>query len=174
MNTNGLEIERKYLIAMPDQEELERCAQVSRIVQTYLLHPSPYVTARVRRRGQEGDWHYYHTEKTRISDRTRIENEREIDLAEYEALLAQADPERNEIHKLRWVLPWKGQSFEIDIYPFWDDRAIMEIELEDEEQSVEFPPQIRVLREVTADVRYTNSALSKAIPMDELEKGNQK
>ena len=40
-----------------------------------------------------------------------------------------------------------------------------------EAQVIELPPRIRVLREVTADYRYLNSSLSKAIPFDEIEKG---
>ncbi len=168
---NGFEIERRYLIRMPDQEYLAEQASPSQIEQTYLLPPEPWITARVRRRGREGAWTYTHTEKSRLSHLSRIENEREISEEEYRALLQQADPERMVIRKTRWVLPWRGQRFEIDVYPFWTDRALMEIELENEKQEVELPPRIRLLREVTDDGRYNNSALSKEIPMEEIEKG---
>lgn len=171
MNLNGFEIERKYLIAMPDLEYLKQNASPSRIEQHYLLPPEPHITERVRKRGAEGSWRYYHTRKSRLTDLKRIEDEREIDEAEYEALLSRADPMRRPIQKTRWVLPWQGHDFEIDIFPFWDDRAIMEIELEDEGQTVELPPQIRVIREVTSDWRYANSALSREIPMEEWKKG---
>ena len=171
MNVDGFEIERKYLIRMPDQAYLAANAQPSQIQQTYLLRPAPHVNARVRKRGKAGAWVYTHTQKTRVSDLRRIEDEREISEEEYKTLLLQADPERRVICKTRWVLPWKGQSFEIDIFPFWEDRALMEIELGDEEQAVELPPAIRVVREVTADRRYTNASLSRDVPMDELEKG---
>ena len=89
-------------------------------------------------------------------------------------MLRRADPSRQTIAKTRWVLPWRGQLFEIDIFPFWDDRALMEIELTEENQAVELPPQIRVLREVTGDRRYTNSSLSREIlrePLEQAEKG---
>ena len=167
----GFEIERKYLISMPDPDFLRQNARSTEIVQTYLLPPAPHVNARVRKRGRNGDWTYTHTEKTRLSDLRRIENERRISREEYETLLQNADPDRNVIQKTRWVLPWKGQNFEIDIFPFWTDRALMELELEDEAQTIELPPRIRVLREVTADYRYLNSSLSKTIPYEEIEKG---
>ena len=128
----------------------------------------------MRKRGRAGDWHYTHTEKLRVSDLRRVENEREIGEAEYCELLRRADPSRQTIAKTRWVLPWRGQLFEIDIFPFWDDRALMEIELTEENQAVELPPQIRVLREVTGDRRYTNSSLSREIlrePLEQAEKG---
>ena len=167
----GFEIERKYLISMPDPDFLRENASPTEIVQTYLLPPAPHINARVRKRGRDGDWTYTHTEKTRLSDLRRIENERRISREEYETLLQSADPDRNVIQKTRWVLPWKGQNFEIDIFPFWTDRALMELELEDEAQTIELPPRIRVLREVTADYRYLNSSLSKTIPYEEIEKG---
>jgi CYTH domain-containing protein len=167
----GFEIERKYLIAMPELSFLRDHASPSQIEQTYLLPPEPWITARVRRRGREGAWTYTHTQKIRLSDLSRVEDESEIGEAEYRALLEQADPARRVIRKTRWVLPWRGQSFEIDVYPFWTDRAIMEIEMEDEGQAVELPPQIRILREVTADLRYTNASLALHIPMEEIEKG---
>lgn len=167
----GFEIERKYLISMPDPDFLRQNASPTEIVQTYLLSPAPHINARVRKRGRDGDWTYTHTEKTRLSDLRRIENERRISREEYETLLQSADPDRNVIQKTRWVLPWKGQNFEIDIFPFWTDRALMELELEDEAQTIELPPRIRVLREVTADYRYLNSSLSKKIPYEEIEKG---
>ncbi len=167
----GFEIERKYLISMPDPDYLQENASPTEIVQTYLLPPAPHINARVRKRGREGDWTYTHTEKTRLSDLRRIENERRISREEYETLLQSADPDRNVIQKTRWVLPWRGQNFEIDIFPFWTDRALMELELEDEAQVIELPPRIRVLREVTADHRYLNSSLSKTIPYEEIEKG---
>ena len=171
MMAEGFEIERKYLIRMPEAAYLTAHAQPSQIEQTYLLRPAPHVNARVRKRGAKGAWVYTHTQKTRISDMRRIEDEREISEAEYRTLLQQADPERNVICKTRWVLPYRGQLFEIDIFPFWQDRAILEIELEDEAQAVELPPALEILREVTADRRYTNAAMSREIPMEDLEKG---
>lgn len=164
----NFEIERKYLIAYPDEKMLGNCAQRSEIVQTYLKTPGRGQTRRVRKRGRDGVYQYTFTEKLRVSDIRRIENERVITEKEYQQLLQQADPGRKAVHKTRWVLPYKGQNFEIDVYPFWKDRAIMEIELSSEDQPVELPPQIRVLREVTSDGRYTNASLSVTVPTDRL------
>lgn len=164
----GFEIERKYLIRMPDPAFLAASASPSQIEQTYLLRPAPHINARVRKRGREGAWTYTHTQKIRVGELRRIEDEREISEEEYRELLLQADPQRNVIRKTRWVLPWYGQDFEIDVYPFWQRQAVMEIELEDEEQAVELPPQIQILREVTDDERYLNSSLSLHIPPEEL------
>lgn len=58
--------------------------------------------------------------------------------------------------------------FEIDVYPFWTDRAIMEIELESEEQEILFPPAVQIITEVTSDKRYTNSSLARHVPYDSI------
>ncbi|MBR5094736.1 MAG: hypothetical protein IK095_06545 [Oscillospiraceae bacterium] len=171
MRTDKLEIERKFLIDMPDPAYLASAGSVTQIEQTYLLRRERGVTERVRKRGREGAWVYTHTCKKRISDVVRIEDEEEIGETEYRELLLQADPSRRAIQKRRWVLPYEGQEIEIDIYPFWDDRAILEIEMERETQQLRFPPQIRIIREVTADRRYSNAALSREIPRDDIQKG---
>ncbi|MGI6238806.1 MAG: hypothetical protein ACOYI5_04180, partial [Christensenellales bacterium] len=59
-----------------------------------------------------------------------------------------------------------GQVFELDIFPFWSDRALLEIELSDESDPVHLPPFIDVIREVTDDARYKNHAIAQAIPFE--------
>lgn len=163
------EIERKYLIRMPERAWLRAAAESSEITQTYLLS-APGTTERVRKRGKDGAWTYTHTVKRKLSDMRRIEDEEELSAEEYRRLLERADPGRKVITKTRWVFSWRGQLFELDIFPFWEDRAYLEIELEDEEQEVLLPPQLRLIREVTEDERYTNAALSLEIPYEEIGK----
>ena len=71
------------------------------------------------------------------------------------------EPPVHLLHKSRFCLTYEGQYFEIDLYPFWDDQAIVEIELSDENAEVNFPPELKVLREVTRDPAFRNSALAK-------------
>lgn len=157
------EIERKFMIEYPDIEYLTNNASCTEIVQTYLKSEKG-TTARVRKRGCAGKYTYTHTEKIRINDIKRIEKEREITREEYELLLLQADCERNTIYKKRFCLEYKNQLFEIDVFPFWADKAIMEIELDSEEQAIAFPPSIKIIRELSSDKRYTNAALARKIP----------
>ena len=72
-----------------------------------------------------------------------------------------ADTTRRQIRKSRYCLMYDNQYFEIDIYPFWKDKAIAEIELRDENAEVRFPEQIKVIREVTNDESYRTSSLAK-------------
>ena len=49
----------------------------------------------------------------------------------------------------------------LHVYPFWNDKAIAEIELSDENAAIVFPEQIRVIKEVTDDDAYKNASLAK-------------
>ena len=166
MNQNGYEIERKFLIRRPAAAWLEANCDGSDIIQTYLKTEATGHSDRVRRREGKDGVVYTHTVKRRISDLRREEQEREISEAEYRALLQRADPERRSIEKRRYVLAYEGKDFEIDVYPFWQDRAVMEIELADEGEPVKLPPEIEIIKEVTQDRRYTNAALAREIPLD--------
>lgn len=161
------EIERKFLIEYPDVNELEAYPEStkSEISQTYLLTDDGF-TSRVRKRTTNGATKYIFTEKKRVNDVKCIENEREITKEEYNDLLKLADPERNTIEKTRYCLPYGGRVVEIDIYPFWTDRAIAEVEMEDEGESVRLPGFIKIIREVTSEKAYKNVALAKEIPSD--------
>ena len=161
-NQTLLEIERKYLIKYPDTRLLSEIAGVhmSTIVQTY-LDPETHPHARVRARTENGHTVYTHTVKTPVSALTRIEDEREISFAEYEALRAEADKASAPIYKTRYNLPFEGFVFEIDIYPFWDDVAVMEIELPSEDKAFTVPDFIEVIREITDDKAFSNRSLAK-------------
>ena len=166
-NETHYEIERRFLIRFPDLEYLSAHAAATDITQVYLTSESGD-TDRVRKRGRDGEYSYTHTVKHRISGVRRIEQEREISGEEYGELLKNADPSLRCIEKRRWCLEYGGRHFEIDIFPYWTDRAIVEIELTDEEQTLSFPPEIEVIREITDDGRYTNVALASAVPYDEI------
>ena len=156
-----LEIERKFLIEYPDIKWLEglaNCRKVD-IIQTYLTAREGD-ELRVRQRGENGSYIYYKTLKRSLSGAKRIEIEERLNQEEYLRLLMEADPGKRPIRKTRYCLTWENQYFEIDIYPFWDDKAIMEIELAEETVDIHFPPQIKVIKEVTDDDSYKNASLA--------------
>jgi CYTH domain-containing protein len=116
---------------------------------------------RIRQRGSNGDYTYTKTIKTFVSDKKRIEQECKITKEEYLNLLMNADPTKKQIRKTRYCLVYENQYFEIDVYPFWNNQAIMEIELHAEDQEIKFPPEIKIIKEVTNDKEYKNYSLAK-------------
>ena len=47
------------------------------------------------------------------------------------------------------------------VYPFWNDKAILEIELSDPEEEIRFPSMLKIIREVTDDDSYKNASLAR-------------
>jgi len=155
------EIERKFLIEYPNIELLEKlpnCKKVD-IIQTYLTNTLGG-EMRIRQRGEHGNYTYTKTIKKTISNVKRIELETRITKDEYISLLLEADTNKHQIRKTRYCLMHKNQYFEIDIYPFWKDKAIVELELASEKQKIEFPKEIKIIKEVTNDKFYTNFNLA--------------
>ena len=158
---NPYEMERKFLIEYPDLDWLENnplCHRVD-IDQTYLIS-DPGEEIRLRRRGEDGNYIYYETHKRIIDGMKRISTEARLSKSQYRRLMKNADPDCLPIHKKRYCLTYDNQYFEIDVYPFWNDQAILEIELR-EDTEIRFPQQIHVIREVTGDPAYKNRSLAK-------------
>lgn len=169
MPTNlPLEIERKFLIEYPDTDRLAKLAagNISSIVQTYLQNPNG-ISERVRARTTNGRTVYTYNCKIKLSDLKRIEEEREIEEEEYRELLLRADPACRPIEKMRYVILQNGFAYEVDIFPFWDTQAFLEVELPREDTDVPIPDFVKVIREVTHEKGYTNHDLARI-------KGNMK
>lgn len=158
------EIERRFLICMPNCEFLQKnCKEQREITQAYLKDHS-----RIRSIKKGNETVYIKTVKTRISDIKRLEREWEITKTEFLNDLKEKQDGTNEIVKTRFVYEFGGLDFEIDIFPFWQNQAILEIELKSEEQSFVLPPFVKVIKEVTNDRRYNNFSLAKTVINEEV------
>ena len=145
--------ERVYIIELTG--ELPECIE-SEITQTYLV-ADPDCEVRLRRRSWGGEVVNVHKTKKRISATEVLETERQVSNALYESLLQPADPYRATIRKTRRSFIWKGQYFEIDTFhqPV-SNLVVLQTKGVAEQESVNFPPFIRVIKEVTGDQQYYN------------------
>ncbi len=166
--TENLEIERKFLVRYPDTAILDTRRTVS-ILQTYLSDGENGSQRRVRRITENGEVSYTYTEKVFRSAVVREENERTITAGEYSELIKQAKEGFAPVNKTRYCFDYLGQWFELDTYSFSKELAIMELELRREDQHIFLPDNISVIREVTGEHAYSNSALANAgaFPADE-------
>lgn len=156
------EIERKFLIAYPDLDELsaQPACQRVKIVQHYLRSDAD---REVRLRSRKLNGHHSYTLTEKLIDaggHKHLVRRQHLTKREYQTLLSQADPNRREIRKMRYCLTYHSQYFEVDIYPCWDDQAIVRIELSSEDAPIDFPPQLKVLREVTDVPDYRDTAIA--------------
>ena len=152
------EIERKYLIRYPDIGTLKAQKGVEQweVVQIYLTVSQPGETRRIRQVVSNGEIKYYKTFKRHLSSVKNEEDEGEIDQMEYIRLSKEQQPGCKPLNKTRYRIPYEGHVLEFDIYPFWDDRAIMEIELERENEGAALPDYVRVIRYVIGDMALKN------------------
>ncbi|MCR5490648.1 MAG: AAA family ATPase [Bacilli bacterium] len=156
------EARRKFLIEFPNLEELRAlpgCKKVE-ISQTYIQGPHDE-EIRIRQRGENGHYSYYQTKKKDVPGLERVELEQRLTKDEYLTMLMDADPTRRSIRKDRYCLADRTQYFEIDIYPFWHKKAMVEIELSKPDEAIRFPKGLKIIKEVTDDPEYKVSSLAR-------------
>ena len=118
------EVRRRFLIDYPDTAVLESLSNCHReeIEQVY-LHAPEDVEIRIRKRSCGQDCVFYITRKRTVNGRRQLEAEGRLSEREYLQFLENADPSQKPIRKTRYRLNWENQYYEIDLYPFWKDRA---------------------------------------------------
>ncbi|HET8737183.1 MAG TPA: CYTH domain-containing protein [Pricia sp.] len=148
-----IEIERKFLIKSTDYRK--EAITKERIVQGF-LNTDPQRTVRVRIKGDTG----YLTVKgpSNAAGTSRFEWEQKIVLKEAEILLGFC--EETLLEKQRFNIPVGKYRFEVDEFQGENEGLILaEIELQSENQA--FPKPAWLGEEVTGQIKYYNSQLSK-------------
>ena len=72
-----------------------------------------------------------------------------------------SDPNKKQVRKTRYRLTHEGQYFQIDLYPMWDDKAILLTEMSEENTPIHFPGHLGIIREVTDDAAYSRAAIAE-------------
>jgi len=148
-----LEIERKFLVL--SEEYKSEAYQKTKIVQGF-LNTHKERTVRIRVKGEKA----FLTIKgiSNLKGTTRLEWEKEIPVSEAEMLLNLCEP--NLIEKTRFEIKVNNHIFEVDeFYGENEGLVIAEIELSSENETFTKPSWLG--KEVTGDVRFYNSQLSK-------------
>tara|TARA_R110002012_G_scaffold42572_6_gene115844 strand:+ start:4252 stop:4725 length:474 start_codon:yes stop_codon:yes gene_type:complete len=147
------EIERKFLV---NSEAFKSEAHKrTRIVQGF-LNTHPERTVRIRIQGNDG--FITVKGKSNNSGLSRFEWEKQISQAEAEELLHLCEP--GIIEKTRYEIYSDNHTFEVDDFMGENEGLIIaEIELQSETESFQKPDWLG--KEVTGDVKYYNSNLSK-------------
>ncbi|WP_298893830.1 CYTH domain-containing protein [uncultured Psychroserpens sp.] len=148
-----IEIERKFLVTSKAFKD-EAHKQI-RIVQGF-LNTDPERTVRVRLEGDKGILTV--KGKSTNDGLSRFEWEKEISKTDAKALLELC--EKDVIDKLRYEVDVGQHTYEIDeFYKDNEGLIIAEVELSHEDEAFEKPAWLG--QEVTGDIRYYNSQLSK-------------
>ncbi len=156
----------KYLIAMPDMEQIAKKYNAATLdmMQTYLRETNPQIERRIRQQKNGSEYLYFYTEKHTMPDNTKWDTEKPISQKEYIQYLMEGDTGLHAVHKTKYRFTYSDQRFEIDVYPFSDDKAIMFRYAENDDQVI--PPEVQVLREVPDEAEYKNKQLAKSQKLD--------
>lgn len=148
-----IEIERKFLVK--SKVFKKEASSEERISQGF-LNTDPERTVRVRIKGNKGFLTI--KGKSNTSGTSRFEWEKEIPFKEAEDLLLLC--EKESIEKIRFQVVSGAHTFEIDEFQGVNEGLIVaEIELQNENESFERPHWLG--DEVTGEIKYYNSQLSK-------------
>lgn len=162
---NSFEIERKYIIKKPFEKLLlEKAQRVIDITQTYIGLNESGFNCRIRKVIENGVEKYIFTEKKNINGIKRFENEFEISAEEYKSAYKNKLENSNSIIKTRYCISENDLIYEVDIFPFWKEIAVLEVELENENIIPPIPEYFDIIKEVTGYKELTNYALSRKIP----------
>lgn len=148
-----LEIERKFLVT--SEAFKTEAFQQEKIVQGF-LNSHPERTVRVRIKGEKG----YLTVKGKSDDSgvSRFEWEKEVSWQEAQTLIKFCEP--GIIEKTRFLVKYDGHTFEVDeFYGENQGLVVAEVELKSVDENFKTPGWLG--REVTGNIKYYNSALSK-------------
>lgn len=157
-----MEIERKWLIDKQKIPHDLNTLESFEIEQAYISF-RPSIRVRMLR-ACDGAERFVLTLKSASADRnalSREEYELPIDHKAYDTLMQKA--EGNKIHKTRYLFRRAdGLLEELDVFHgALDGLAYLEIEFVSVEQAKSFPSPDWVVRDVTADKRFRNSALAR-------------
>lgn len=148
-----IEIERKYLVNSRDYRSL--AFSKSHIVQGFLsTHPDRIVRIRIMNDNA------FLTVKGRsnTAGTTRFEWEKKIPVHEAKLLLELCEKEI--LEKTRFYIKMGGHIIEVDEFLGSNKGLVIaEIEIENEDENIEVPSWVGL--EITGDIKYYNSQLSK-------------
>ncbi|PCI19989.1 hypothetical protein COB64_02750 [Candidatus Wolfebacteria bacterium] len=165
-----LEIENKYLVKRPRLSEFPVTYRLIDIEQSYLNVDDERDEDRIRKRGQNNEWIYTRTQKNFVKTGTRsgirIEKEGSISEEMFGINLLNLDPNYETIKKKRCCFIWQEQYFELDFFNepkqhIKKNQGLLEIELTNENKTVQIPSFIEVIKEVTDDENYYNKHIAR-------------
>ena len=163
-----IDIQYKYIVQIKDFEYLESISSYSKITQTYLESNAWGKEIKIKKvlTGTDNQPCYHLVTKQFMSKGKNLRSSKIITEEEARELLARYDITFDEkflsrsLTKERYFFVYEGQYFNIDIYPFGNDKGVLEVHLTDELDEVKLPDFLEIVKDVTADENYRNINLT--------------
>ncbi|KAF8766346.1 TRPL translocation defect protein 14 like protein [Argiope bruennichi] len=157
----------KFLVSKLAPDDMFPPFQDFEVVHDYLVTSNPKIQARLRKRGQNGNWSYMHTQRRRDVDSQVIEVKRQITHRDYINMLSQRDEKHYRVLKLRRCFMLDNMYMQMDIYkgpchPRCEGLILLETytTLKGRELIGRLPAFLNVIKEVTGNPAYSMFNLS--------------
>ena len=152
-------VQKKFLVKKPSKSRINSMGHVAHmtIMQTYLNSPEN-IERRIRQIGNDnGGYNFYYSETKNLENNERLITERKISPREYHNLLIDMDTSLHSIKKSRYCFVNNNSYFNLDIFPFSSEYALLEVE---DDVNIDF---FEVIKEVTDDINFRNYELAKTM-----------
>lgn len=160
---NKTYVEKKYLISMPDVEQLlknKHCRKVH-VKQHYIIDETKQEKEKIVLR-RENDKNFYY----KVNKKNNVKYSKAISADEYINKLEDENNRFYHIYKDRYYYIFDSRCIKIDIFPFWNNKAILEVDILNNRENIKLPKFINVIEEVTENENYKNYFLAEEYNYD--------
>ena len=153
---------RKFLVkSLPDDSMFPDYQELN-VVHNYLISNTDGSQARIRKRGQSGNWSYSYAIRLN-EDGQQVETRSQIDRREYSILTKTIDPNNCTIYQRRRCFIWRHRYYRLDIYEEPCNprcRGLILLSIRSPDPQPFLPQFIKIEREVTNEEAYSMFNLS--------------
>lgn len=151
-------VEKKYLISMPDVEQLiknKQCRKVH-VKQHYIIDETRQEKEKIVLRRENNKNFYY-----KVVKKNKVKYSNSITADKYINKLEDENKKFYHIHKDRYYYIFDSRCIKIDVFPFWKDKAILEVDVLNERENIKFPKFVHIIKDVTDNEAYKNYYLAE-------------
>lgn len=152
--------QRKFLVDCIHLDKLENLANCVEITQDYIKVKDGF-EYRVRKITQDENVSYhFNVQKRETNGERKVMSERTIDRRDYESLLMSKETDDYAtVNKERHSFVYADQYFKLDVFD--DGLMLLEVNVTKENPEITLPDFIRVKKEVTEDIEYSNIRIAQ-------------
>lgn len=154
----------KYLVEV-DDEFLDRIKSEQNYsnmhIEQYYLASTDGTERRIRRRIRNGNELYSFSKVNYLSTNERVKSDEVLSSRQYYAYKSDIDPKLKPINKERYSFIKDNLFYKLDVFDFDTSKGILSAQVNDE-QTVELPKYVKLIKEVTNDVNYKNYHLAQS------------
>ncbi len=154
----------KYMVEVNDSmiEKIKNEQNYSNAhIEQYYLKSTTGNERRIRKRTRNGSELYSYSEARYLSTNERIKADKVLSSRQYYDYIQEVDKNLKPINKDRYSFIYENLFFKLDVFDFDKTRGILSIQVA-EGQEIVMPEYIKVIQDVTNDIRYKNYYLAQS------------